>query len=217
MTHAEARAIYNRVGALQDAQRFYEDAPVRMLLEHADLPGAEAVVEFGCGTGRHAARMLREHLQESAHYVGIDQSATMVQLSRERLAPWANRSAIWQTDGRPVIEADDQSFDRFWSTYVLDLLCPEDIVGVLDEAHRLLRPQGRLCLAGLTLGDSVPQRAVSGVLRRVYAARPSLLGGRRPLRLRPFLDSDRWSILFRAVVSRFAVPSEVIVATPIGV
>ncbi len=216
MTHAQARAIYNRIGALQDTQRFYEDAAVRLLVEHADLGAAQAVIEFGCGTGRHAATMLREHLPQNAHYVGIDQSQRMVQLSRERLRPWTDRSAVWQSDGRPIIEADDQSFDRFWSTYVLDLLSPDDIVAVLDEAHRLLRPGGRLCLASLTLGDTAFQQGVSAVLRRVYAAQPALLGGCRPLRLRSFLDSERWSILFRQVVSRLGIPSEVIVATPIG-
>lgn len=216
MTRARARAIYNRIGALQDTQRFYEDAAVRLLVEHADLGAAQSVIEFGCGTGRHAASMLREHLPSNAHYVGIDQSQTMVRLARERLRPWADRSAIWQTDGRPVIEADDESFDRFWSTYVLDLLSPQDIAAVLDEAHRLLRPQGRLCLTSLTQGDTLMQQGVSAVLSRVYAAEPALLGGCRPLRLLSFLDADRWSILFRRVVSRFAIPSEVIVATPIG-
>lgn len=215
LSHAEARAVYDRVGALQDTQRFYEDVAVRALIAHADLGNAEAVVEFGCGTGRHAAHMLGDHLPADAHYIGIDQSLTMVRLCRARLRPWADRSAVWQSDGRPEVTAPDASFDRFFATYVLDLLSPEDIASVLAEAHRLLNREGRLCLVGLTHGETPLQRRVVSFLERLHRFRPSLVGGCRPISLRAFLDSSRWRLLHRELVSRLGIPSEVLVALPL--
>ena len=65
LTHAQAAAFYDRFGSRQDLQRFYEDAAIDRLLANAALPQAHAVVEFGCGTGRLAARMLDGLLRPS--------------------------------------------------------------------------------------------------------------------------------------------------------
>ena len=215
LSRDQARAVYDRIGALQDTQQFYEDAAVRTLIAHADLGNAGSIVEFGCGTGRHAARMLRKHLPADAHYLGIDQSSTMVRLCRARLRPWSDRSAVWQSDGRPQVTAPDASFDRFFSTYVLDLLSEDDIAAVLAEAHRLLNQAGRLCLVGLTYGETPLQRRVVSLLQRLHRFRPSLVGGCRPINLGAFVDSSRWRLLHRELVSRLGIPSEVVVALPL--
>jgi SAM-dependent methyltransferase len=78
LSHAAARALYDRIGRWQDTQRFYEDEATADLIAHADLHQAQSVFEFGVGTGRLAARLLRDHLPATAHYLGIDISATMV-------------------------------------------------------------------------------------------------------------------------------------------
>jgi ubiquinone/menaquinone biosynthesis C-methylase UbiE len=122
LSHAAARALYDRIGRWQDTQRFYEDYATADLIAHADLHQAQSVFEFGVGTGRIAERLLRDHLPATARYLGIDISATMVALARQRLAPWWNRARVEQSDGSPRIESPEGTFDRFVSTYVLDLL-----------------------------------------------------------------------------------------------
>jgi ubiquinone/menaquinone biosynthesis C-methylase UbiE len=215
LSTAEARATYDRIGSLQDTQGFYEDVPVRQLTELARFEDSLAVVEFGCGTGRQAKWLLEHHLPERARYLALDQSTTMVGLATSRLQPWANRAEVRQTDGSIRIDAPDEHFDRFFSTYVLDLLSHEDIAKVLAEAHRVLTDDGLLCLTGLTYGTTMLQRALVGGLVRLHAWQPKLVGGCRPVDLRAFLAEQDWRLVHHAVVSRFGVPSEVLVASPV--
>jgi ubiquinone/menaquinone biosynthesis C-methylase UbiE len=175
LSHAAARALYDRIGRWQDTQRFYEDDATADLIVHADLHEAQAVFEFGVGTGRFAARLLREHLPATARYVGLDISATMVGLARERLAPWRDRARVEQSDGSPRIDAPDGAFDRFVFTYVLDLLSREDIAAVLAEARRVLAPEGRLCLVSATHGRTPIQRFIMGLVARLHALSPKIV------------------------------------------
>lgn len=212
LSRDEARAFYDRLGARLDSQRVYEDRALHLLVTHAGFDRARAVVEFGCGTGRFARRLLAGVLAPECRYLGVDASPAMVALARARLAPWADRAAVRLTDGSPVVAAPDGGFDRFVSTYVLDLLSREDIAAVLGEAHRVLAAGGRLCVVSLTEGRGPLARLVTGLWKRVHALRPSLLGGCRPLRLLDHLPATHWRVEHREVVSPFGIASEVIVA-----
>jgi ubiquinone/menaquinone biosynthesis C-methylase UbiE len=211
LSRGAARAFYDRLGARQDLQRFYEDPATGALLAHAGFGTAQAVVELGCGTGLLASRLLAGVLPGTATYVGTDLSPVMVRLATERLRPWAPRARVELTDGSPRLPLPAASCDRFLSTYVLDLLPEEEIRAVLAEAARVLRPGGRLCLVCLTFGETPVSRAVCRAWGRVHAWRPGLVGGCRPLRLLPFLDGA-WEVLHRQVVCRLGICSEVVVA-----
>src|SRR5262249_55639663 len=150
LTRTEARAFYDRFGARQDAQAFYEDPAIDELLRHADFDTAGVVCEFGCGTGRVAGRLLGETLPHTARYMGWDLSPTMVELARPRLARFGQRACVELTDGSPSLPIPSQSVDRFLSTYVFDLLPSNEIAACLVEAYRVLQLGGKLCLVGLT-------------------------------------------------------------------
>ena len=70
LTREKVRAFYDRFGALQDRQGFYEDIATRDLVTHANFEQARAVFEFGCGTGRFAADLLSHRLAENSSYMG---------------------------------------------------------------------------------------------------------------------------------------------------
>ena len=209
-----ARALYDRIGRWQDTQRFYEDRATADLVAHADLGNARSVIEFGAGTGRLAERLLRDHLPAAARYHGIDISATMVALARERLSPWASRAAVEQSDGSPRIGVPDRQYDRFVSTYVLDLLSSEDIAALLAEAWRVLSPGGRLCLVSATHGRTPGQRVVMGLAARLHSLSPALVGGCRAIDLSSRLEGGSWRLIHHGVVSKWGVTSEVLAASP---
>ena len=213
LSHAAARALYDRIGRWQDTQRFYEDCATAELIGHAALLEAQSVFEFGVGTGRIAARLLHDHLPATARYHGIDISATMVALAQERIAPWENRARVEQSDGSPRIPASDATVDRFVSTYVLDLLSGEDITAVLAEARRLLAPGGLLCLVSATHGRTPSERLVMGLAARLHALSPTLVGGCRAIDLSSSLERESWSVIHHTVVSKWGIPSEVLVAS----
>jgi len=57
LTRSQARTFYDRFGAKQDAQSFYEDAAIGDLIAHATFEQAEGIFELGCGTGCLASRL----------------------------------------------------------------------------------------------------------------------------------------------------------------
>lgn len=88
---AEARAFYDRFGAKQDRQLFYEGPALATLVANARLGEARSVFEYGCGTGRFAQELLEHYLPNECVYVGVDISSTMVRLAAERLVGHAGR------------------------------------------------------------------------------------------------------------------------------
>jgi len=211
LTRDEIRSFYDRFGARQDRQGFYEDIATRDLIAHAGFGQAKTVFEFGCGTGRFAADLLAQYLAETATYTGCDVSATMVGLAGGRLEQFGARAQLQLTDGSLHVAAPGAAFDRFVSNYVLDLLPPEDIAVLLAEAHRVLTPDGRLCLVSLTHGVTLITRIVSSAWARLHRWQPALVGGCRPIELAGFLTERKWKIEYQNVVSSFGIPSEVLV------
>ncbi|MCX6049779.1 MAG: class I SAM-dependent methyltransferase [Chloroflexi bacterium] len=212
LSHAEARAVYDRFGARQDRQSFYEDEAFADLLAQLALNEAQAVCEFGCGTGRLAKTLLDEYLPATARYVGVDSSTTMVALAKERLAPLGARAKIIQTDGAPQLDLPADSFDRFISTYVLDLLSEADIQAILAEAQRILSPGALLGVASLTHGNTLVSRLVEKIWVGVHTVRPTLVGGCRPISLLAYLSGPAWHIRHRRHIISAGISSEVVVA-----
>ncbi len=213
LTRAQARNFYDSFGAKQDGQWFYEGPAVTQCLVHGVFQNAQSVFEFGCGTGHVAELLLEQHLPPSATYEGCDLSTTMISLARQRLAKFGDRAKLSISDGTPRLSAvTSAQFDRFVSNYVVDLLAPEDIGTLLEEAHRILRPNGRLCLVSLTFGVSLISQSIVWLWQRLHAFRPQLVGGCRPVRLTEFLPPQRWRVDYRDVIVAYGIPSEVVVA-----
>lgn len=216
LTSSEARKYYDRFGKKQDTQGFYENPAMDDLIAHASFRDARKVFEFGCGTGKFAARLLAEQLPSSATYLGCDVSPVMVSLAIQSLEAHPERVKIVQSDGAVRFPLSDHSVDRVISSYVLDLLSEKDIWMVFAEAHRVLTPSGKLCLVSLTKGITLPSRIVSSLWIAVFWMRPSFVGGCRPIRLDPYIDRDLWQLVHHRVLTPFGVPSEVLVLNAKG-
>jgi SAM-dependent methyltransferase len=211
LTRDQAKRFYDRMGRGQDLQAFYEDRAINELISHASLESARSVFELGCGTGRLAERLLDHHLPPDAKYVGIEISQTMAALSRTRLQRFGGRAHVLLVDGSGPLPGGKGTFDRFVSTYVFDLLSPEDSAVMLDEARRLLGPDGLLCLVSLAAGATRATRLVSSVWTVLWSRIPVAVGGCRPIDLRQLLRG--WHIEHRGLISAWGLTSEVVIAS----
>lgn len=207
----EARRLYDRIGRRQDRHACYENPATERLIELADFSSARAVFELGCGTGRFARRLLEEHLPETATYRALDLSSTMVELTRRRLRPWADRVRVDLAEGAPPGDEPTGAYDRFVSNFVFDLLPVETIRTTLLQAHRMLRPDGLLCLCGLSTGTGPLSRAVAAAIRGLHAWRPSLVGGCRPIDSTELLDPSEWIELEQDTIVSWGIPAQVVV------
>jgi ubiquinone/menaquinone biosynthesis C-methylase UbiE len=170
------------------------------------------VFEFGCGTGAFATKLMTI-VPADCRYVGIDVSPKMTRLATARLKRWADRATVKLSDGSPALPEADGAFDRFVANYVFELLSPDYAAAVLAEAHRILSPNGKLCLVSLGCGTSGPAGFVTTLWKAVWKWKPALVGGCRPSELRALLAPDKWSIDPLSKVVSFGVTSEVVVAS----
>lgn len=212
MSKEKIRSFYDRLGAKQDWQRFYEGPAVRDLLAHGAFEKARTIFELGCGTGVLAETLLSRYLSKEATYLCFDISSTMVSLAKTRLNKYGPQAEIRLTKGSLMLPLPDSRFDRFISNYVLDLLSREDIEVVMHEAHRVLEPEGRLCLISLTYGNTLASQLVIWLWKRIFGIHPSLVGGCRPVKLLDFISEKMWKVFHHNLVTTFGIPSEVIIA-----
>jgi SAM-dependent methyltransferase len=210
----QARRVYDRIGRLQDTQRIYEGRAVDALVADGRFSQARRVVEVGCGTGALAARLFERELPVSAHYVAVELSPKMAAIARDRLAGLGERARVHVGDAAERIPVGDGCADRVLSAYVFDLLAPDRVAALLGEAHRTLAADGLLCLVSLTHPSSPAGRLLFAGWERLWALRPQLVGGCRPVDLLPLLDGAAWQVESVHVVTAFAISSQVVVARP---
>ena len=96
------------------------------------------VLEIGMGTGRNF-----EHYRQGIHLTGIDISAPMLDIARQRASALGLEVKLRVGDAQ-VLEFADESFDSVVST--LSLCSIPDDRKALREAKRVLRPGGQLLL-----------------------------------------------------------------------
>lgn len=210
LSNTQVEKFYNAFGAKQDGSGYYEDATLADLIKHANFEKANTVIEFGCGTGSFAENLLNNHFQKNAIYWGCDVSASMVELTKKRLLKFDERAIVYKSSGEFQLPLPNHSADRFVSNYVLDILSFEEIESVINEAKRVLKQDGLLCLTGLTYGKGLFSKLWTAFWQIRFYVNPKWVGGCRPVALLNFLSE--WEIIHHNVLSARGISSEVVVA-----
>lgn len=130
-------------GEYQDA--IWESIPADHRHHHDDLgallpafvAGASAVLDFGCGDGRHLAALA----EGGAEVIGADRSAVAL----ARAAEAAPAAKMIQVPEQETLDLPDNSVDRVWCVGALEHVV--DTQSVLSELRRVLRPGGKLLIA----------------------------------------------------------------------
>jgi ubiquinone/menaquinone biosynthesis C-methylase UbiE len=123
-----------------------------------------------------------------------------------------NRASVTLTHGAAAVPLESDSCDRFISNYVLDLLPPEQIRAVINEAYRILRNNGLLCVTSLTFGKDAVSRAIIAFWKAIHRAFPAAVGGCRPIEAARYISEPQWKIKKKQTVVSWGIPSETLVA-----
>jgi len=221
LTRAEIVAWYDRFGARQDTQGWYEDAPLAALTPPMEFATATAVLELGAGTGKLAHDILCHRVPAGTPYLGLDISPVMAHLAMSRLAACPN-AFVAVGDVRAPLPLRDNSISHAIAAYVLDIFSETEIAGVYEDMHRVLRPGGVFGAVSLTRGETLVSRVTSRAWALLHAMRPQTVGGCRPLDLQALVPRGFESVYAGKTVAGGIASEGVIVrkrgtATPGGV
>jgi len=152
-----ARAFFAMEASRWDhlkSRLFGEGADLQLL--PALLAGDETVADLGCGTGRLAGLLA----PFAGRLIGVDRSPEMLALARTRLAELENVE-LRQGD-LETLPIDDGTIDVAILSLVLHYV--PDPGRALAEAHRILRPGGRLLVLDIQEHERAGFRAEMGHL-----------------------------------------------------
>jgi ubiquinone/menaquinone biosynthesis C-methylase UbiE len=149
------------------ALRFYEDDELATLPErarrwalgvgnpvkHAALASGEDVVDLGCGAGVDVMLAAKE-VGPTGSVTGIDFLAPMVERGRQYAREAGIDNAEFLQGEIEDLPLEDSVSDVVISNGSINLSARKS--RVLAEAHRVLRPGGRVCISDLTLDDDLP-------------------------------------------------------------
>ncbi|HEX7134870.1 MAG TPA: class I SAM-dependent methyltransferase [Iamia sp.] len=108
----------------------------RTVAQIAGVRPGDHLVDVGCGSGP----AVRAALRRGATADGVDPSSTMLAVARRLTRP--GRPARWRVGTAESIPVADGAATVVWSVATVHHW--QDVVAGLAEAHRVLRPGGRL-------------------------------------------------------------------------
>lgn len=132
---------FDRVGAIELAS-----------LREAGLQPTDALVDFGCGTGRlamHAVPFL-----QGGHYVGIEIARTILERAKKRVSethPNPPCQLTWLHNTETTFPLGDGSVDVVCAFSVFTHIEHEDSYRYLVDALRVVRPGGKFVFSCLPL------------------------------------------------------------------
>jgi SAM-dependent methyltransferase len=129
------------------------------------VPGL-SVLDVGCGTG-DSLRLLAERARPGGRVVGVDTSASLLAVGRQR-AEAEGWSAEWVHADAAALPFDDGEFDASLAERVLQHV--EDPAAVVGEMRRVTRPGGTVVLAEPDWGALRLDAGAPGIAERVAAA-----------------------------------------------
>ncbi len=142
MSHSEDEAVLVTYGKPAPEEERLESCLyiADYITEALEIGADKEVLEVGCGLGLYA----RTVGPKCKRYVGVDISPNMIEHSRGFVKDAGGNLEFHVLERSDLKLFPDASFDAVFFEAVLMHLAREDAFNYLCEAHRVLRPEGRL-------------------------------------------------------------------------
>ncbi len=175
------KAAYRRYARIYDTVFGPMLQPGRKaLIEALKLRPGERVLEVGVGTG-----LSLPMYPQDVRVTGIDVSRDMLAKARARAAKQEleNVDALLEMDAQ-AMDFPDASFDKVVAMYVVSVV--EDPAGLLDELHRVCKPDGEIFLVNHVRSDN----PILGAFEKGLARFSDKLGFRPDFEMRHMLNGS---------------------------
>lgn len=208
-----ARASYNRMSKVygflsNSSERKFVEVAIRQVLKPER---GESILEPGFGTGQVLVA-LAGMVGEEGRVYGIDISDGMVEATRKRLARMglAGRAELERGDAAKM-PCEDDTCDAVFMSFTLELFPEHDIPVVLGECARVLKENGRLCVACMS------NQGKNGLMMRWYAWAhrqfPTFVDC-RPIFARKAVEDAGFKIVEEKILSMWGLPVEILLGRP---
>ena len=188
-----------------------ERKPRMLGLERAAIQPQDRVLEVAVGPGVTLLEILKRVNQKNVVY-GIDLSPKMLKKARDMVnsAGYTNID-LRESDARQL-PYPDNTFDVLYNSYMFDLIQLKDMLVVLSEFRRVLKPGGRLALVNMSKEkDNVLTWWEKFYLRLPARWVPYLMGGCRPVLMKGLVKEAGFCEVRQEFIHHIVL-SEIVVA-----
>lgn len=121
-------------------------AATHLLIDHLQCKPGERIMELGFGTGGTLAMLA--HKNKDVKFFGTEQSGLMYRKAIQRLkfSGLKRNVTLKMLNEQMVIPFDDNFFDKVYVESVLAIQETSDLKQLLNEFHRILKPEGILVM-----------------------------------------------------------------------
>jgi demethylmenaquinone methyltransferase/2-methoxy-6-polyprenyl-1,4-benzoquinol methylase len=174
-----------------------------------DIQVGSSILEIGTGTGSFLP-VMSEKVGLKGLAIGVDLSLEMLKVAQKRASKCRNVSLV-RADALNL-PLTDHRFDAIFVNFTLELFSQVDIANFLEECHRMLYPQGQLCI--LAMFRPHPKPFIVLIYDWLHCCFPHLLDC-RPLDVPGVLSNNGFFIIESQVEAIFSLPVIMILANPI--
>ena len=203
----QTRAFYNKISHVYDLLSERSEAPMRKAgLDLLKPKAGESILELGFGTG-HTLASLAKALGPRGTVFGLDLSDKMAKLAKDNLAKAGllDRARIRCGDATQLPYASG-SMDGVFMSFTLELFDTPEILGVLGECKRVLRPGGRIVVVGMS--KEGPKEPLVNAFEWTHQHFPNFLDC-RPIYVRRALETAGFAVR-KALIKHMWIPVEII-------
>lgn len=209
-----ARKSYNRLSRWYDLlSSVFESSLRNSALKLVDAKEGETMLDIGFGTG-HSIIALARLVGRSGMVYGIDISDGMWRIANDRVRKSGLNDRVYLERGDAMqLPFKDELFDAIFMSFTLELFHSTEIPAVLNQCRRVLKNDGRICVASLS------KKQGPGLMVRLYLRAHQRFPGIvdcRPIYVQDDLEEAGFLTSKSIRIKKLGLPVEIVLSKKSG-